>query len=59
MCQANGLLINFSGTCNENIDILRDDITIRGTTPTATINGDEQHRLGDPDRRASASGWSH
>jgi hypothetical protein len=35
----NGLLINFSGTCNENIDILRDDITIRGTTPTATING--------------------
>ena len=35
----NGLLINFSGTCNENIDILRDDITIRGTTLTATING--------------------
>jgi hypothetical protein len=35
----NGLLINFSGTCNENIDILRDDITIHGTTPTATING--------------------
>src|SRR5262245_42797946 len=35
----NGLLINFSGTCNENIDIFRDDITIRGTTPTATING--------------------
>jgi hypothetical protein len=34
-----GLLINFSGTCNENIDIVRDDITIRGTTPTATING--------------------
>ena len=35
----NGLLINFSGTCNENIDVLRDDITIHGTTPTATING--------------------
>jgi hypothetical protein len=35
----NGLLINFSGTCIENIDIFRDDITIHGTTPTATING--------------------
>src|SRR4029434_5824479 len=37
--QGNGLLINFSGTCNEHIDLLRDDITIHGTAPTATING--------------------
>jgi Right handed beta helix region len=33
-----GLLVRVSGTCNEHVDIFRDDVIIRGN-PTATING--------------------
>jgi hypothetical protein len=33
-----GLLVRISGTCNEHVDIFRDDVILRGN-PTATING--------------------
>ncbi len=33
-----GLLVLISGTCNEHVDIFRDDVILRGN-PTATING--------------------
>jgi len=34
-----GLLINISGTCNEHVDILRDDITLQGVGVAPTIHG--------------------
>jgi hypothetical protein len=34
-----GLLVQISGVCEENISILRDDVTLRGMTPTTTIHG--------------------
>ena len=33
-----GLLVLVSGTCNEHVDVFRDDVILRGN-PTATING--------------------
>src|SRR5262245_11622276 len=34
-----GLVVRISGTCNENVDIFRDDIILRGVAAGATING--------------------
>jgi len=34
-----GLIVNISGTCNEHVDIFRDDVILRGAAAGATIHG--------------------
>ena len=34
-----GLVVNITGTCNEHVDIFRDDVILRGAAPGATIHG--------------------
>jgi hypothetical protein len=34
-----GLVVNITGTCNEHVDIFRDDVILRGAAAGATIHG--------------------